>query len=824
MPDSQAPQRLVAGRYRLIDVLGRGGMGVVWRATDELIGRVVAVKELRAPPGLPADERALFGERALREARTAGRIHHPGVVAIHDVVPASADDDAVYIVTELVEATSLADVLNRDGALPQSRATVIAVRILDALDAAHSVGVVHRDVKPGNIMLLPGDDVKLVDFGIAQAAEESRLTRTGVMGSTEYMAPELFHGAPPSAAGDLWALGVTLLQTVNGQGPFGRESTAATIHAVLYDNLPGISCGPPLTTVITGLLTRDPGQRLRLQQARELLTTATIPRSDAAPPFDTLVHSGLAENSWEQQPTSIHPHAGRPPGHSSSWQGAPKTSYQVSAPATIRRQNGIARAILFTLIAWESGVLVVATAWPFLLAIPILIEITIFSILHPWQGKLSITEDGLAFNKSWAPKNAAANNRILPWAQVKNVVLTTIAEHSRRLTRVTLYLTSDARIASGFLHPQAGQGLIWTMGNIAADRMDVAASFSAAIPTHVAVTAVDQDADVATALTASMRYVGPRLRGVIFWILTLALVIAGTYYYLHQRPDLANLAKGSSSEVAFSPDGTVLASTDGTSGTITLWNVATRKSVAVLAGHDTSIKVVTYNHNGSLLASGDTEGKAKLWNAATHQDTATLEFPEYEGSIELIRFSPDSTTVAVLSSGGDLAAWRLAAHTDPVRINGFVEDDSRITVFRFSEDSRTLLGIDDDGTAHIWETATGRVTRTGGTFGPYATLADDTMVQIRDATSERIVSTLSGNTASVTAMAFGPGNIFATGSYDDVRIWNAVTGRELHVLDSSFPFFESVPDADALAFSGDGKTLAIGGYDGLWLWTYGADG
>ncbi|UJW30558.1 WD40 repeat domain-containing serine/threonine protein kinase [Saccharothrix sp. AJ9571] len=268
--------RLVANRYRLDRLSGRGGMGAVWRATDELIGRAVAVKELRPPGGLDAGERALLNRRALREVRTAGRIDHPGVIAIHDILPATADDDAIYIVMELVDAPALADLLER-GALPEARVRVLGKRILAALDAAHRLGVVHRDVKPGNIMVLPGDQVKLIDFGIAHTMDDTRLTRDGIMGSTAYMAPELFQGEEPAPASDLWSAGATLCHAITGQPPFSRESTAATVHAILYASLPPLNCSHSLADVVSGLLTRDAGKRMSAGKALELLAPAVAP-------------------------------------------------------------------------------------------------------------------------------------------------------------------------------------------------------------------------------------------------------------------------------------------------------------------------------------------------------------------------------------------------------------------------------------------------------------------------------------------------------------------------------------------------------------------
>ena len=271
--------QLLRERYRLGSVLGEGGFGKVWRATDELIGRVVAVKELRPPAGLPAEGRELIARRALREARTAGQLSHPGVVAIHDVLPATEDDDAVYVVMELVDAPSLADLLDRGGPLPRERVAALAVRILEALAAAHRIGVVHRDVKPGNILVLPGDRVKLIDFGIAHAVDETRLTRDGVTGSAGYLAPELLEGEDPTLAADLWSVGATLFHAVAGHGPFDRPAAAAVLHAVLYAELPAPPCDGPLGEVIAGCLVRDPAERLTGERALALLRPeATSPR------------------------------------------------------------------------------------------------------------------------------------------------------------------------------------------------------------------------------------------------------------------------------------------------------------------------------------------------------------------------------------------------------------------------------------------------------------------------------------------------------------------------------------------------------------------
>ncbi|HEY8547302.1 MAG TPA: serine/threonine-protein kinase, partial [Acidimicrobiales bacterium] len=309
-----APGEPVAGRYRRERVLGRGGMGVVWRATDTLIERPVALKELRPPAG---DDSPSFVERALREARNAGRLNHPGIVGVHDVIaPAAGADPVVYLVMELVEAPSLAEVLDREGPLPPARVAALGAGILDALTAAHAMGVVHRDVKPGNVLVLDGDRVKLTDFGIALAAEDSRLTSTGVVGTHAYLAPECFDQGPVGPATDLWALGATLFHAVAGRPPFERATTTETLRAILFEPPPPPPCGPPLADAIAGLLTRPVEHRLAGGAARDLLAraAATMPTADAPP---TPAPAGAP--AWAAQATGVH----RPPTATTQPGGGP---------------------------------------------------------------------------------------------------------------------------------------------------------------------------------------------------------------------------------------------------------------------------------------------------------------------------------------------------------------------------------------------------------------------------------------------------------------------------------------------------------------------
>src|SRR6201996_446964 len=268
--------RLVADRYRLIPPLGRGGMGAVWLGEDQLAGRQVAVKELRPPAGVSETEQDVFRRRALAEARSAARLTHPNAVTLYDVIPASAADDAVYLIMEYVDGATLGQVVERDGPLNEQRAAGIALQMLSILDAAHALGIVHRDIKPANIMITAAGQVKLADFGIAHMVGGTRLTGSGVIGTPAYMAPEQLQGLDITPAVDLWALGVTLYDAVTGRNPFDRENTAATFHAILMAELPPPACAPPLGAVIAGLLVRDPVRRLGTAQAREMLAAPTV--------------------------------------------------------------------------------------------------------------------------------------------------------------------------------------------------------------------------------------------------------------------------------------------------------------------------------------------------------------------------------------------------------------------------------------------------------------------------------------------------------------------------------------------------------------------
>ena len=261
--------RLVGGRYRLRGRLGSGGMGTVWRADDIVLGRQVAVKEVSFPPGTRPEEAEVLRERTRREARSAARLDHPSAVTVYDVVE---EDGRPWLVMELVEARTLAQAVTADGPLPPAEVARIGLAVLGALEAAHAQGIVHRDVKPSNVLLRADGRVVLTDFGIATSTGDSSLTHSGLLlGSPAYIAPERARGQHPGPPSDLWSLGATLFTAVEGRPPFDSGDALLTVTAVVTgEHAPYVAAGP-LVPVLDGLLEKDPELRLSADAARRRL-------------------------------------------------------------------------------------------------------------------------------------------------------------------------------------------------------------------------------------------------------------------------------------------------------------------------------------------------------------------------------------------------------------------------------------------------------------------------------------------------------------------------------------------------------------------------
>jgi eukaryotic-like serine/threonine-protein kinase len=291
--------REIAGRYRLLAPIGRGAMGVVWRARDQLLDRDVAIKEVLISAMLSPQERHNAYQRTLREAKTAARLNHPGVVTVYDV---AEDEGRPWIIMQLVSAQSLDQVLSTSGPLSPRRTAEMGRQLLAALSSAHAAKVLHRDVKPSNVLLGRDDRAVLTDFGIATFAGDTRLTQTGmVMGSPGFTAPERIRGEDATPASDLWSLGATLYAAVEGHGPFERRGGAiTTMSAIINEEAPPAPTAGALAPVIAALLRREPADRPDAATATRMINEVLpqLPtRTGAAP-------AGYEPTSLSQSPAA----------------------------------------------------------------------------------------------------------------------------------------------------------------------------------------------------------------------------------------------------------------------------------------------------------------------------------------------------------------------------------------------------------------------------------------------------------------------------------------------------------------------------------------
>ncbi|HSV66639.1 MAG TPA: serine/threonine-protein kinase [Mycobacteriales bacterium] len=360
---STSQPRIVAGRYRLGDLLGRGAMGAVWQAEDSVLRRPVAVKEVLLPHGLSPKDRAVACERTLREARSIARLAHPNVVTLFDVLD---EDGRPWVVMELVPARSLAQVVREDGPLPPGQVAVIGLAVLGALEAAHAAGITHRDVKPGNILIAVDGRVKLTDFGIARSVEDSALTSTGLLlGSPSYIAPEVVRGESAGPAADLFGLGATLYATVEGRPPFRGDDPISTLNKVASSPPDPYRLAGPLIPVVEGLLRKSPADRLTAAEGRRMLreitgadggaATVPVPGRAAGPPSSPPAGYG-GQPGYAAPPGPGTPgHGGTPPWpprpgppsaprhrYSPSPSPSPAQPYDVGRPAATRWKAGVA--------------------------------------------------------------------------------------------------------------------------------------------------------------------------------------------------------------------------------------------------------------------------------------------------------------------------------------------------------------------------------------------------------------------------------------------------------------------------------------------------
>jgi serine/threonine protein kinase len=310
---------VIAGRYRLLDSIGSGAMGVVWQARDERLDRNVAIKQLLIRPGLSPEQAEDARRRAMREARIAARLQHRNAIALFDV--AEHDGDPCLIM-EYLAASSLAAVLSARGTLPPHEVAEIGSQAAAALAAAHAAGIVHRDVKPGNLLITDSGTVKITDFGISRALDDTLTQTTGMLaGTPAYLSPEVAKGQEPSRASDVFSLGATLYHAVEGQPPYGfKENPLAQLYAVAMGDFTAPAKAGPLTSVMMSLLSREESERPSMKEAGSALAEVAGGRASAPPSLAAMSSTATKRvepqrpSATPQMPPNIVPTAAVPAG------------------------------------------------------------------------------------------------------------------------------------------------------------------------------------------------------------------------------------------------------------------------------------------------------------------------------------------------------------------------------------------------------------------------------------------------------------------------------------------------------------------------------
>ena len=622
---------LVGGRYRLAEVIGQGGMGRVWRATDEVLGRHVAAKQVLLAPELAAEERVRLIRRTRVEAEAAARLRHPGIVTVHDVVDHAG---APWIVMELLPGPSLGTLITRQGRLELPQAAALGAQVADALAHAHSAGVVHRDLKPDNI-LLDGDRAVLTDFGIARILDSvAALTSSRtVIGTPQYMPPEQLNGQQVEASGDLWSLGATLYAVVEGQPPYTGPNLMAVITSILTHPLPPPTHAGALSEILTELLVRDatlrPAASEVARRLRELNLRArnssfadlgTQPDVDSEAP----TVSAPARQLTRQPRVSVGPSITAPPS------------------GLTGRRGRVSRRVV---LGGALGAAALAGGLTALLKL---------------EGSPS------------RPRSPGSSGSATPSSS------TAPARHIKYLT-----LTDQTNAVHAVAFSPDGK-------TVATGSTDLARLCDVA--TGKTITAfVSQDGGaIAVAFSPDGRKLatgGDRTLSLFDVATGQSLVTftghTGLVYAAAVSPDGRTLASGSADNTArlwdistgktitvltghansvysitFSPDGRTLA-TGGDDDTVRLWNASTAQNTAALASSAGSVFSVAFSPDRNTLATGNEGNSATLWDLSTGKGTTTLSGQTNE--VYAVAFSPDGNTLATGSLDGTTRLWDLTS-------------------------------------------------------------------------------------------------------------------------------------------------------------------
>ena len=587
-----AAGQLLGGRYRLVEPVGKGGMGKVWRGFDDVLERAVAVKEILLPDGLPETEHQYLVARSMREAQAAARLHHPGIVAVYDTVQR---DGVPWIVMEFISGPSLAQVITRDGPLSWEQAAALGAHLADALTHAHAAGVVHRDLKPANVLLADSRTV-LTDFGVARLLDATtQLTSTGkILGTPHYMPPEQIEGGPIQASVDLWALGATLYHAVEGCPPFNRPTLTAVLAAILTQPPPVPSHAGPLEPVIRSLLTKVPGQRPNAAALADQLSalarpapqigSVRSPRPALPPSPDTMTLSARPVTSANA--AVLTGHSGRvhsvtfsPDGSalaSGCDQGTGPDGSLVSGGRRVRLWNVATRACTAALAGPQGA-----------------------------ASSVAFSPDGTTL------ASGNSSDPVCLWRLGGRFRrgLTTLPGDTGVMS--VAFSADGATLAAGNCDKTVR---LWQL----ATRTCVATLSGHSGWVHsVAFAPRDRDM-LATCGDHTVRLWDARTG-------RCEAVLVGHSEIVR--------------EVAFSPDGALLAS-GSVDGTIRLWDTGSRECTDTLAGDAGPVFCVAFSPDGAALASGGADGTIWLWDLDRRACTRILT--GHQGAVAAVAFSPDS--------------------------------------------------------------------------------------------------------------------------------------------------------------------------------------